>query len=56
MAEKMIGAASILLVGAAMAWLCRRAGQEVIGIDPIPVRIGVMAAAVFITAVVWRRR
>lgn len=55
MAEKAIGAASILLVGAVMAWLCGRASQEVGGIDPTPVRIGVMAVAVIITAVVWRR-
>ena len=55
MAEKAIGAASILLVGAVMAWLCGRAGQQVVGIDPVPVRIGVMTAAAIITAAVWRR-
>ena len=55
MAEKAIGAASVPLVGAVMAWLCGRAVQEVIGIDPAPVRIGVMAVAVIITAAVWRR-
>ena len=56
MVEKVIGAASILLVGAVMAWLCGRAGQEVGGIPPVPVRIGVMAFAAMITAAAWRRR
>ena len=55
MAEKAIGAASILLVGAVMAWLCGRAAQEALGMDPLPVRIGVMAAAAIVTAAVWRR-